>query len=82
MVPGMPARNSSPAMPAAALALAMVASIAPAPALISVPWASILANSRPNRITTPATPPSRTNRLEPSPITVIGTSAGRRRETR
>ena len=35
---------------------------------------------RPSRITTPGTPPSRTIRLEPSPITVTGISAGRVRE--
>ena len=32
---------------------------------------------RPSRITTPGTPPSRTIRLEPTPITVTGISAGR-----
>ena len=32
---------------------------------------------RPSRITTPGTPPSRTIRLEPSPTTVTGISAGR-----
>ena len=38
--------------------------------------ASMAPSARPKRITTPGTPPSRTSRLEPTPITVTGTSAG------
>ena len=34
---------------------------------------------RPSRITTPGTPPSRTIRLEPAPITVTGISGGKLR---
>ena len=36
-----------------------------------------LVKPRPSRITTPGTPPSRTIRLEPSPMTVTGISGGR-----
>ena len=76
MVPGMPDRNSSPAMPASRAALATLRSSAAAPAVISEPSTEISAKARPRRITTPGTPPSRTSRLDATPITVTGTSAG------
>ena len=36
----------------------------------------IVGETRPRRMTTPGTPPSRTSRLEPRPMTVTGRSAG------
>ena len=79
--PGMPRRNASPSMPASAAALATRASSAAAPAT----QAMIRPRRRSRR--TPcrragsrrrATPPSRTIRLEPRPMTVTGTSARQR----
>ena len=48
------------------------------PARMRLPSSTLTSlKPRPSRITTPGTPPSRTIRLEPSPMTVTGISAGR-----
>src|SRR3954447_23194067 len=76
IVPGMPDRNSRPATPAPAAVSATFRSSAPAPASTSSGVALISAKLRPSRTTTPAIPPSRTSRFEPTPIVVTGTSRG------
>src|SRR5258708_609481 len=76
MVPGMPRRNSRPAIPASAAARATAASRAAAPARILVsPARSIRPKAAGSRVTTPEMPPSRINRFEPPPITVTDKSA-------
>ena len=75
--PGMPRRNDRPAIEASCAARATFTSGTAVPA--DTRWPSSIAISpkpRPSRITTPATPPSRTMRLEPRPTAVTGTSAG------
>src|SRR5438132_372478 len=66
-------------MPASAAARASLASGTTAPARKRWPGStSVLEKPRPKRTTTPGTPPSRTSKFEPSPITTTGTSRGRR----
>jgi hypothetical protein len=76
IVPGTPVRNSQPPMPASAAKVATLTSSAAAPTRIRAPSGSMRAKPLPSRSTTPSMPPSRTSRLEPTPITVSGTSAG------
>ncbi len=65
-------------MPASAAARASFMSGTAAPARRRCPGStSILEKPRPSRMTTPGTPPSRTSRLEPSPMTKVGVSGGR-----
>ena len=64
-------------MPASCAARATLTSGTAAPARMRVPSIAISLKPRPSRITTPGTPPSRTIRLEPSPMTVTAISAGR-----
>ena len=82
IAPGMPRKNASPAIAGLLRRRARPSRRArrcrrgcgrrPRPSTSPKP--------RPSRITTPGTPPSRTIRLEPSPITVTGISAGRSRQ--
>ena len=70
MVPGMPKKNSMPPILAAAAVSATRLSSAAVPALTISPEADVSPNARgDSRITTPAMPPSRTIRLEPTPTT-------------
>ena len=64
------------AKPASRAALATFRFDAPAPAVIVSPAAATVVKPSPRRTTTPATPLSRTNRLEPTPITVTAMSLG------
>ena len=80
MVPGMPLKKASPAMPASCAARATITSSSAVPARDAMSASTSMSlKPRPSRITTPGTPPSRTIRLEPAPITVTGISAGRLR---
>src|SRR5215208_7067989 len=77
MAPGMPRKNARPAMLASCAARDTFTSGTAVPARTR--WSSSILmseNPRPRRITTPGTPPSRTIRFEPSPITVTGMSLG------
>ncbi len=64
-------------MPASCAARATFTSGTAVPARMRMPSTVTSLKPRPSRITTPGTPPSRTIRLEPSPITITGMSAGR-----
>ena len=87
MVPGMPRRKASPAMPASAAARATLTSgsagAGPHPHALARPRSS--AKPCRSRITTPGTPPSRTSRFEPSPTTQhrdVGRASWRGNEAR
>jgi hypothetical protein len=58
--------------PAAAARLATCASSAAAPAITVSPSIRTALKPRPRRITTPSIPPSRTMRLEPTPMGKTG----------
>ena len=72
----MPIRNSSPESPAFIAWIAIIRSVAPAPTQSRSSSMSTSASGPAKRSTTPSMPPSRTRRLEATPIGVTGTSAG------
>src|SRR5262249_44230270 len=76
--PGMPRKKASPAIVASCAARLTFTSGAAVPARIRQSSSTLTSpKPRPRRMTTPGTPPSRTIRLEPSPMTTTGISAGR-----
>ena len=76
-VPGMPRMNSSPESEAASALWATATSVAPAPVVIRSSSIFMFPKGFPSLMTTPLTPPSRTSKFEPTPITVSGTLAPR-----
>ena len=75
IVPGMPRRNASPAIPASAPPWRPSRPLPPRrPARGRLGSTAMSWKPLPSRITTPGTPPSRTSRLEPSPTTMTGMS--------
>ncbi len=83
IVPGTPAEELEAARcRRRAPPRATLRSSAAAPGHAPCRLVAMSAKPRPSRITTPRMPPSRTSRLEPTPITVTGTSAGFAREER
>src|SRR5262245_58174010 len=78
IAPGMPRKKASPAIAASCAARLTLTSGTAVPARMRSPGSTFTSpKPRPSLITTPGTPPSRTIRFEPSPITVTGISAGR-----
>ena len=79
IAPGMPRKKASPVIAASWAARLTFTSGTAVPARMRVPSSTFTSpKPRPSRMTTPGTPPSRTIRLEPSPMTVTGISAGNR----
>src|SRR5947209_7896818 len=78
IAPGIPRKNASPASPASCAARPTLTSGTAAPARMRPPASTLTSpKPRPRRMTTPGTPPSRTIRFEPSPMTTTGIAAGR-----
>src|SRR6476659_7263718 len=76
--PGMPRKKARPAIAASCAARLTLTSGAAVPARMRQPSSTLTSpKPRPRRTPTPGTPPSRTIRLEPSPTTTTGISAGR-----
>ena len=77
IVPGMPIKNSKPAISLLAAKRATSASLAPAPAMILFGLSKVICVNKPfSFMVIPLMPPSLTSVLEPAPRTWIGISLG------